>query len=269
MECKIPQEWEEFWKRFPPEGRTPHRPRQASYMSDAADPLDYLVDRPKIFRRNTVSYMTAKTWRREIKHQQIEAIRRAKQFYEWPTLSKASADICAMMSALFGKPSDVLLTSIPCGHSRASNCFSTRLGQSVAAALGLPYRPVWAHRFLNGSSHPTQSRRLEPLRRLFDPVGAVIVVDDIISTGTHMEQALLDLRRTGNVAAGFAWISGSAFGEPVASLNLGIESRSARPTVERLVSDLIDLLDAIDGDSDFEVEPDEANGDDEPDLDFG
>ena len=268
MEFKISKDWEEFWKVFPLQDQVPPRPRQASYLSDAADPLDYLVDRPKIFRRNAVSYMAAKTWRQGIKPQQIEAMRQAKRTCEWPTLTKASVDICAMMSGLFGKPSDILVTSIPCGHSRVANCFSTRLGQSVAAALGLPFEPVWAHRFLNGSSHPTQSRKLPPLKRLFDPVGPVIVIDDIISTGTHMEQALLDLRRTGNVASGFAWISGSTFGEPRASLNLGIESKSARPTMERLVSDLIDLLDTIEGDTDLEVEPDEANGDDEPDLDF-
>lgn len=53
---------------------------------------------------------------------------------------------------------------VACGHSRRANCFGKRLGQQAAAELGAPFAELF-------------------------PVGPVLVIDDLATSGWHMEEA--------------------------------------------------------------------------------
>jgi hypothetical protein len=69
---------------------------------------------------------------------------------------------------------------------------------------------VWRDRFVTGSSHPKEFRKLPPLTwQDAPPPGLVLLVDDVATSGWHLEEALTALRAAGHLALGLAWISGT------------------------------------------------------------
>ena len=93
------------------------------------------------------------------------------------------------------------------------------MAESVAGALGLPFVEAFRDRLIKGSSHPKEFERLPPLQWASPPAsGVVLVVDDLSTSGWHLEEALTLLRGRGLAAAGIAWIGGTiADTDPIAT----------------------------------------------------
>ncbi|HEV2099279.1 MAG TPA: phosphoribosyltransferase [Stellaceae bacterium] len=71
---------------------------------------------------------------------------------------------------------------------------------------------IFADRPRNGTSHPKQSAMLPPLVQIAAPPKSAILIDDLATSGGHLEQAVLALRQLGVAASAVAWISGSRTG---------------------------------------------------------
>ena len=101
------------------------------------------------------------------------------------------------------------VTHVACGHSQRPDCLSCRLAAGVAVALGLPHVKAFDDRFVMGSSHPKENMKLPPLviRGQLDQI-ATLVIDDVVTSGFHMHEALTALRSALVPAAGIAWIGG-------------------------------------------------------------
>ena len=82
-------------------------------------------------------------------------------------------------------------------------------GTLVTAALDLPFLQVFADRPCSGVSHPKEFAKLPPLERIADPLGAMILVDDLATSGWHVEESLTALRRLGTAASAITWITGT------------------------------------------------------------
>ena len=50
---------------------------------------------------------------------------------------------------------------------------------------------------------------MRSLERIADPLGAMILVDDLATSGWHVEESLTALRRLGTAAPAFTWITGT------------------------------------------------------------
>ena len=97
---------------------------------------------------------------------------------------------------LSGNPGGWTITNIAAGHS-GGNSFGARLAVAVAERLSLGYLEVWGDRPIGGTSHPKEFRRLPPLDMLAKPIGATLIIDDVATSGWHMEEALTALRALG------------------------------------------------------------------------
>lgn len=98
---------------------------------------------------------------------------------------------------------------MPCGNSGTEECFGKKLARELASALGLPFAQIFEDRLVEGgSSHPQRYARLGPLVWRNRPTGSVLLVDDLATTGLHVEQALGALRGEGITALAMVWISG-------------------------------------------------------------
>jgi hypothetical protein len=95
------------------------------------------------------------------------------------------------------------ITCVPCGHSRRPDCFGKRLAQGVAELLGLPFVQVFADRFCTGVSHPKEYSKLPPPEQIADPVPSMLLIDDLATSGWHVEEALTALRKLGVSASAF------------------------------------------------------------------
>lgn len=198
------------------------------------DWIGSLVDRPAIYSRNGVAYAVARNWRVSARDDQLAELKRAKAGGCCDTCEAASDAVAALIVKLFGPPVGSCVTSIACGHSRVPDCLSRRMGEAVAARLAIPFVQVWADRFVSGSSHPKQFANLPPLKWINLPDCRTFVIDDVATSGWHMEEALGALRMAGVEAFGVAWIGGKRDedgnrGEPAADGSVFGGSRGGWP----------------------------------------
>jgi hypothetical protein len=174
--------------------------------------LDSLIYRPTIYQRKDVRWIAAHTWRSEAKERGVTALKSVKDSLDPNFIKEAAGPVAALIRQLFGTAPADAVTSIPCGHSRRPNCFGKQLAQAVAEAIAVPFVQVFADQPRSGASHPKQSAKLPPLRQIARPPRSTIVVDDLATSGGHLEQAVLALRGLGTAASAVAWISGSRVG---------------------------------------------------------
>ncbi len=171
--------------------------------------LGALVWRPAIFSRHDASWASCRSWRWSSKKADLRLFKAAKAQRPRVVIDGAAHDICVLLERLGGGWPGYSVTAMPCGNSGRSDCFGRLLGESVAAELGLPFSPVFEDRLVAGSSsHPQKYTRLPPLVVKTRPTGPVILIDDLATTGLHMEEALGALRHLGIATFGIVWLSG-------------------------------------------------------------
>ena len=122
---------------------------------------------------------------------------------------EAAVSIAALACELFGDHPADAVTSVPCGHSRRPDCFGKQLAQAVAAEFQLArFVQIFADRPAVGGSHPKQNRQLTPLVQIGRPPQSLLLVDDLATSGVHLEESTIALRKLGVSGPAMAWISG-------------------------------------------------------------
>jgi len=169
-----------------------------------------LTAKRTIFSRKDVAWASVKSWRVETKRADLAAFKQAKTSLDQAVLGEAAGDIVALLRKMFGTLPGWMVSTVAVGHSRRPDSFAVRLAQAVAAEFGLPFERRFADRFVTGSSHPKEFSRLPPLQLLPGVLERpLLIVDDVATSGWHMEEALLALRARGTTAFGIVWISGT------------------------------------------------------------
>ncbi len=172
--------------------------------------LDTLVERKSILSRNAISYLSLRAWRKPMKKHQIAALRQIKAAPTPDFVDTISQEIIDGLDRLVGELPARIVTHIPCGHSRKDDCLSRLLAKQIAARLNLPFVPVFKPIFSSGTSHP-KANLCRPAMEMETPiVDPVLLIDDVASSGRHMEEAIGLLRQSTDVVLPVAWIGGNA-----------------------------------------------------------
>jgi predicted amidophosphoribosyltransferase len=171
--------------------------------------LGSLVYRPTIFRRNDVGWIAACAWRAAAKVDDIAALKRAKRELNRRLIDDAAEMVAALVRQIRGDRAADAITSVPCGHSRRPDCLGKQIARAVAGALDLPFLQVFADRPCSGVSHPKEFVKLPPLERIAEARASMILVDDLATSGWHVEESLTALRGLGATASAFVWITGA------------------------------------------------------------
>jgi len=161
---------------------------------------------PAVRARNGISYLTARRFSAQNRLGALQALKRLKASATDREDGLAAAEIALVWMLLTGNPGGWTVTNIAAGHS-GSNSFGARLAAAVANRLTLNYLQVWRDRPIKGVSHPKEFRRIPPLDMIAKPIGATLIIDDVATSGFHMEEAIKALRSLNIPAAGVAWIS--------------------------------------------------------------
>jgi hypothetical protein len=143
--------------------------------------------------RNGISYLTARRFSAQDRPGAIRAIKVLKAEAGARESALAAAEIVLLWLRLTGNPGAWTVTNIAGGH-RGGNSFGARLAVAVAERLSLGYLQVWRDWPIKGVSRPKEFRRLPPLDMRARPIGATHVIDDVATSGWHMEEALTALR---------------------------------------------------------------------------
>lgn len=168
--------------------------------------LDTLVSRQSVHHRNSVNYLSLRAWRKPLKQYQITALRSLKENPSEPFVGAIAREVAAASQRLFGRASVGSVVPVPCGSSGRPDCLSVRVAQSVSTILKVPFLNILEPQGKKGRSHPKNSARLAPYRVIGAANGPVLVVDDVASSGKHMELACSAIRDTGTAVTGIAWI---------------------------------------------------------------
>jgi hypothetical protein len=181
--------------------------------------VEDLVRRPAIRHRNGVGFLTLRSWRASCRDPDLAAFKAEKRVKTPAVIAAAAEEIAAEAKLLLAPNDGWCVTCVACGHSRDARCWGKCLARAVAASLGLPFFEAFTDRLVPGSSHPKEFKRLPPLQWASPPeTGAVLLIDDLATSGWHMEEALTLLRGRGLTAVGIGWIGGTiADTDPIAT----------------------------------------------------
>ena len=170
---------------------------------------DHLVRRPTFRSRNAVAYLTLRSWRASCRRAALDLFKAEKKAKTPAVLAAVGEELAMAVRDLLYPVGNWIVASVACGHSRDPDCWGKLLARSVAAHLGLPFSQVFEDRFISGSSHPMEHKKLPPLQWASLPAGPVLLIDDLVTSGWHMQEALEMLRSCGVPALGAAWIGGT------------------------------------------------------------
>jgi len=169
-----------------------------------------LVQRRTIRSRKTISYLTFRAWRSPIREWQIKALKALKANLPAAMPEVIADEMFAEINALVGVSAFRAVVPVPCGHSREGPCLSLEIARAIAGRIGIPVVQAFATRPLKGVSHPKENARRPPLTLAVPVHDPVLLVDDVATSGAHIEEAVTLLRpHTGSVMA-MAWIGGDS-----------------------------------------------------------
>jgi len=171
--------------------------------------IDALVRRPSLRQRNDTAFVGLRSWPVAGRDDALAAFKREK-LAKTDVITAAAAEIADEARRLFAPGAGWSVTNIACGHSRDPRCWGKLLAEAVAAELGLPFVEEFRDRFVCGVSHTKEFSNLPPLEwnnQLAS--GSVLLVDDLATSGWHLEEALTLLRGRGLAASAIVWIAGT------------------------------------------------------------
>ena len=178
-------------------------------QSAAAFLLRTLPKKHRLLARNGVSFTAVRTWRSALKEYQIAALKSIKELTERDDVARTVAgEMAEAVTSQLGRNFINHIVPIPGGSSGRSDAFSVRLADEMGKLLGCEMVPALRGNVERGSSHPKKSARLGEYEVTTKLPGATLVVDDVITSGRHMELAVKALREKGVNCFAVGWIAG-------------------------------------------------------------
>lgn len=168
--------------------------------------LSTLIEQKRLLRRGPVAYHALYRWRSTVKDAQIAALKALKRDPGDAFLDAVAEKMSAGAGALFGTGTFRAVVPVPCGNS-GENCLSMRLAQLIAVRLGVDFIDAFEPQPRTGGSHPKSNLRRAAMRLKVKPKVPVLLIDDVATSGAHIEEAALSLRRTAPAVLPLVWIA--------------------------------------------------------------
>jgi hypothetical protein len=184
----------------------------AGFEEDAGPASAFLFDtlprKQSLHSRNDAAFVTLRTWNKSIKKHQIAAVAAVKAAPPARFVNSVAEEFAVAVRKIYGNQSINAVVPIPPRSSGASDGLSTMVGMELAKLLTCRYvRALENTSSETGKSHPKKSGRLTPYRIVDCPQGVVLIVDDVATSGRHIELAHDALRRNGaTMTLAMAWI---------------------------------------------------------------
>jgi hypothetical protein len=196
---------------LPNEVRAPEPP-QSTWGNDGPGPvsrflLETLLVSQRLNRRGKTNYIGLRKWRTAIKQYQIEALKAVKASIPDGFVAAVADELAESVRSVYGDVNKCVVVPVPCGSS-GTDCLSCRLAAGLARRLNVPM--VQAFEQLDvpvGSSHPRRNikrARMKLLRNIDNPV---ILVDDVATSGSHIDEAAGLLRQNSPQVWPVVWIA--------------------------------------------------------------
>ncbi len=169
--------------------------------------FDTLISKQRLLGRNGAAYLALRQWRKPIKHYQIKAMEAIKASDEHISLEEVATEMATAVKKIYGNLFTVIVP-IPGGSSGKAKSFSVALAETMARKMQIPCKDILVGQLVaKGASHPRKSASLKPYTLREKVSGHILVVDDIATSGRHIELAIEALKPNSDFCAAVAWIS--------------------------------------------------------------
>jgi hypothetical protein len=167
--------------------------------------METLISQPRVLSRGNVSYHALKRWRKSVKNEQITALKSIKKVPNEAFENAIAEEMSSWCRRAFGATAFSNVVAVPCGHS-GQDCLSMRMGRKIAQFLGLQFADAFEPLQVTGSSHPKTNVKRPKMKLKHVPVGPVLLIDDVATSGSHIEEAASALRDHEVAVIALAWI---------------------------------------------------------------
>jgi hypothetical protein len=190
-----------FSESFPAEVLAIHSEPVSKFL------FETLIVKKRLLTRNGVNYLALRQWRKPIKPYQVDALKALKADKD-PSCVQAMADeIVDQVLKVYGNLfTDVV--PVPGGNSGRERSLSVMIAEAVAKKLNLPLRNVLvAAPVPLGASHPKKSANLKPYGLREEVTGNVLIIDDVSTSGKHVELATNALKPFCKYSTAVVWVA--------------------------------------------------------------
>ena len=164
-----------------------------------------LVSKQRLLLRNGIPYIGLRTSRKDIKEHQIVALKALKISPPRKLVEKIALEFKEAVDRLYGQMFDCVIP-IPCGSSGKTDCLSVELGKILAQMLKVRFENVLKTNTIPGKSHPKKSAKLMPYELIRPIKGKILLIDDVVTSGRHLELAANSLKPQADFLMSMAWI---------------------------------------------------------------
>lgn len=172
--------------------------------------LSTLLHKTTVRNRKDVGFITLRTWSKSIKQHQIKALTICKAKPDSHFADAIATEVAHQVRKIFGNPRFDCVVPVPCGHSKITECLSVQIAKRVAHHLQIPFVDALEHANRRGKSHPRKNAGLKPpARKTNQKFESVLVVDDVATSGRHIELSIIMLREIAEHITAIAWIGPS------------------------------------------------------------
>lgn len=168
--------------------------------------VDALPERRRVWMRGDVSFTTLRTWNSLARAQQIGTMKALKVNSRQVFVNTVAVELSRFVRAQYGPIERLVITNVPSGHSKTPTSFAATVALMVAHKTQATYVKLWRDRPRTGSSYPRPASERTPLEWIVMPREPVLIIDDVATSGSHMEECLKAIRQAGVPAFGLAWI---------------------------------------------------------------
>lgn len=166
-----------------------------------------LKKRVSIRNRNDAAYVTARTWAKPIRQYQIDALHTIKAAPNDEFAGLIAAELAEHVKKLFGVGAINCVVPVPCGSSGLENGLSFKIAKNLALQLGIEFVDAFKSFQTSGKSHPRKNTRLGPPElKIKKQLGSVLLVDDVATSGRHIELTTQALRGMTDHISTIVWI---------------------------------------------------------------
>ncbi len=169
--------------------------------------FETLISRKRLLARNGASYLALRQWRKSIKPYQLKALQAIKSDDAPISIEAIAVEMVRQIESVYGKLFNTLVP-VPGGSSGRKKSFSVLIAERVAHGLKIPCRDILIPATVaKGASHPKKSVILQPYKLSEQLDGNVLIVDDVASSGKHIELATNAIKDTANYCTAVVWIA--------------------------------------------------------------
>jgi predicted amidophosphoribosyltransferase len=166
--------------------------------------LSTLAARTSTRNRKDISYVTLRTWTKQIKDHQLSALKIVKAHPNHQFVNDVASEMAEHIGKLFGAPRIGCVVPVP----RHDDCLSVQISRSLAEKLSVPFINALQHTPRQGRAYPRKNAVLDMPKLVSDSTheAVVLLVDDVATSGRHIELAVQSLRTMARHVTAMAWI---------------------------------------------------------------